>query len=150
MALPEAQEVDFVVLNEDYSRLLVHDGTIIKAKIVVRKIFFTPQKTPEGYPAGFFFDSINAVAAIVPPALRSKPSLEPFNPQTDKGQEISFEEQDIKTQEYMTTNGFRITIKPTVTKVFRYAKINAYGEPVYNVIIQSISNIHKIESTATS
>lgn len=143
------QEVDFVVLSEDYSRWVVHDGTIIKAKIVIRKIFFMPQLTPEGYPAGFFFDSVNAVAAIVPPSLRSNPSSELFNPQVEKGQEMPFEEQDIKKQEYMTTNGFRITLKPTVTKVFRYSKNNAYGEPVYNVILQSISNIHKIETTAT-
>lgn len=144
----EMQEVDFVVLSEDYSRFLVHDGTIIKAKIVVRKIFFTPQRSPEGYPLNMGFDSINAVAAIVPPALKGKPSNEPFNPQ-EAGMEMKFEEQEVKTQEYMTTNGFRISMKPLLTKVFRYNKMNAFGEPVYNVIVQAVTNIHKIETTAT-
>lgn len=145
----EMQEVDFLVLREDYSRWLVHDGTAIKAKIVVRKIFFNPQKTPEGYPAGMTLDTMNAVAAIVPPSLRGKPSFEPYNPQTDKGTEMKFEEQEIKIQEYMTTNGFRIEIKPVLTKIFRYNKMNVYGEPLYNIILQTISNIYKIETTAT-
>ncbi len=143
----ESQEVDFVVLSEDYSRYLVNDGTIIKAKVVVRKIFFNPQKTPEGYPAGVGIDAMNAIAAIVPAALRRQPSFEPFNPQVDKGTEIKFEEQEVKTQEYMTTNGFRITVKPVVTKIFKYPKVNNYGEPIYNMVIQSITNIEKIEST---
>lgn len=143
----ESQEVDFVVLSEDYSRYLVSDGTIIKAKVVVRKIFFNPQKTPEGYPAGVGVDTMNAIAAIVPAAQRRKPSTEQFNPQVDKGTEIKFEEQEVKTQEYMTTNGFRITIRPVVTKIFKYQKVNNYGEPIYNLVIQSITNIEKIEST---
>lgn len=47
------EEVDFVILNEDYSRfLIVPDGTIIKAKVVLKKIFFTVDRTPEGYPMG--------------------------------------------------------------------------------------------------
>jgi hypothetical protein len=111
------EEVDFVVINEDYSRYLVHDGSILKAKIVVRKILFTSQRTPEGYPASVNFDAINVVTAIVPPGNRREPSVEPFNPTKDKGQEKKFEEQEIKSQEYMTTNGFRITIKPVLTKM---------------------------------
>ncbi len=31
-------EMDFVVLTENYSRYLVEDGTILKVKIVVKKI----------------------------------------------------------------------------------------------------------------
>jgi hypothetical protein len=147
MSTIDSQEVDFIVLSEDFSRYLIHDGTIIKAKVVVRKIFFNSQKTPEGYPAGVGIDSINAVAAMIPTALRGPPSTEQLNPQVDKGQELKFEEQDVKTQEYMTTNGFKITVKPILTKVFRYQKYNNYGEPIYNVVIQAITNIEKIEST---
>lgn len=147
MSVIDSQELDFVVLGEDFSRYLVHDGTLIKAKVVVRKILANSQKTPEGYPAGLAIDSINAVSAIVPPALRGPPSNQPVNFQVDKGQEMKFEEQDVKTQEYMTTNGFKITVKPILTKVFRYQKYNTYGEPIYNVVIQAITNIEKIEST---
>lgn len=149
MKITDMQEVDFVVLHEDYSRYLVHDGTLIKAKIVVRKILFTAEKTPEGYPASYSLDSMNAIAAIVPPSLRGQPSQESWNPQKDLGTEMKFEEQEVKVQEYMATNGFRITVKPVVTKIFRYNKYNNFGEPIYNVVIQAIINIEKIATTAT-
>ncbi len=147
MSVIDSQEADFVVMSEDYSRFLLNDGTTIKAKVVVRKIFFSPQKTPEGYPASIGLDTMNAVAAIVPVAQRRPPNMEPVNFQVEKGTEIKFEEMDVKIQEYMTTSGFRITVKPIVTKVFKYGKANQYGEPIYNVVIQSITNIEKIDST---
>lgn len=143
----EMQEVDFLVLNEDYSRFLLRDGTTLKAKIVLKKIFFAPLKTPEGYPTNTAFDSLNVVVSIVPQTLRRPPS-EPYNPQQDKGTEVKFEEQETKLQEYMTTNGFKVSIKPVLTKVFRYDKYNQLGEPIYNVILQPITNIDKIETTA--
>lgn len=140
------QEADFIVRDEDYSRYLLNDGTILKAKIVLRKILFSGVKTPEGYPAQTNFDTINAVAAIVPPANKRPPSAEPFNPK-QKGEEISFQEQEVKTQEYMTSDGFRITIRPVLSKVFKYSQVNMYGEPTYQVVLQNITNIDKIEST---
>ena len=149
MSSVEMQEVDFLVLSEDYSRFLLHDGTILKAKIVLRKIFFTPLKTPEGYPTNTAFDSVNIVVSFVPQSLKRPPSNEPFNPQQDKGTEIKFEEQETKSQEYMTTNGFKISVRPVLTKVFKYDKYNQLGEPLYNVTLQAITNIDKIETTAT-
>ena len=147
MSLSDFHEVDFIVREEDYSRFLLKDGTIIKAKIVLKKLLFSNAKTPEGYPTQSNFDTVNAVSAIVQDANKRPPSTEPFNPQA-KGEEIKFEEQEVKTQEYMTSNGFRITIKPVLSKVFKYKHINLYGEPAYQVAMQSISNIDKIESTA--
>lgn len=149
MSSIEAQEVDFVVLSEDYSRFLLHDGSTLKAKIVLKKIFFAPIKTPEGYPVTSGFDTVNVVVALVPQNLKRAPSNEPYNPQTDRGVEIKFEDQEVKKQEYMTTNGFRVSLKPVLTKVFRYDKYTPLGEPTYNVVLQAISNIDKIETTAT-
>jgi hypothetical protein len=142
------KDVDFVVLKEDYSRYLVSDGTIIKAKIVVKKILFNPQLTPEGYPQSVAVDTINAVSAMVPHGLKRNPTQEPWNPMTEKGEEMKFDEQSIQLQEYMTPDGFKITVKPVVTKIFKYSKYNNYGEPTYNINIQAITNIEKIESTA--
>jgi hypothetical protein len=149
MSSVEMQEVDFLVLSEDYSRFHLHDGSNLKAKIVLKKIFFAPIKTPEGYPANTAFDSVNVIVAFVPQNLKRQPSTQPYNPQTDKGTEIKFEEQEVKMQEYMTTNGFKVSIKPVLTKVFRYDKYNQLGEPLYNAILQAITNIDKIDSTAT-
>ncbi len=147
MSVIDSKEVDFVVLKEDYSRFLVHDGTCIKAKIVVKKIFFNPQKTPEGYPVGISVDTFNAVSAVVPQSLKRQPSTEQMNPQKDKGEEVKFEEQKVEIQEYMTPDGFKITVKPIITKILKYDKYNNYGEPTYSVVLQAITNIEKIEST---
>lgn len=84
----------------------------------------------------------------VPTGSKQPASTEPWNPQRDRGEEKRFEEQDAKTQEYMTSNGFRITIKPILAKVFRYQKYNVFGEPIYSISMQSILNIEKIPSTS--
>ena len=148
MSTVDAHEVDFVVLKEDYSRfILIDDGTILKVKVVVKKIFFNPQKTPEGYPASMAVDSMNVTAAIVPESSKRSPSNEPWDQQRDRGEEVKFNEQKIEIQEYMTPDGFRITITPVLTKVLKYSKFNAFGEPIYGTIMQAITNIEKIGST---
>ncbi len=140
------RDVDFKVINEDYSRFRLDDRTVIKAKVVVKKILFSILKSPEGYPSNFGMESINAITALVPVKLKRNPSQTPFNPNVDKGREIGFEEQEIITQKYMTDTGFRITVKPVVTKVFKYNKYNLTGEPIYNVKMQPITNIEKIKN----
>jgi len=142
-------EMDFVVMSEDYSRYLLQDGTILKVKVVVRKIFRAAEITPQGYPLSIGLDTVNAIAAIVPPGLKGKPSVEKFDPTKDIGEEIKFEPLDEKWQTYMTHEGYKISVKPIVTKVIKYKKYNQYGEPIYSAVIQTITNIEKITSTAT-
>ncbi|MBC7113039.1 MAG: hypothetical protein H5T34_03325 [Candidatus Methanomethyliales bacterium] len=142
-------ECDFIVLSEDYSRYLLQDGTILKVKIVVKKIFRSAEITPEGYPTGLSFDSVNAVVAVVPLALKGPPSKEPWDPRRDVGKEIKFEPQEEKVQEYVTNDGFKIMVKPVVVKVLKYDKRNIYGEPIYAATVQAITNVERFTSTAT-
>ena len=144
-----AIDMDFVVMKEDYSRYLIHDGTTLKVKIVVRKIFKQGDISPQGYPAAVGIDPQNVLSAIVPPGLKRPPSKEQFDPTKDVGEEVKFEAQEEKWQEYMTPDGFKVSVKPVVTKIFKYKKYNAFGEPIYNAIVQSITNVEKIETTAT-
>jgi len=138
------RDVDFVVLNEDYSRFRVHDGTTIKAKIVVRKIIFAITKSPEGLPNNVGIESIDAVSSYVPNRLKKNPSKSRWDPNTDIGKEMGFEDEDIKIQSYMTDGGFKVTVKPVVTKILRYNKYNDFGEPIYKIYIQAITDIKKI------
>ena len=150
MSSYELKEVDFRVIKEDFSRYMLEDGTTIKIKIVLRRVFFSPINTPEGYPTDSAYDTANAAVGVsVPQKLKRSPSSEPFNPLVDKGEEINFREQEINEQEYVTDNGFRIFIKPIITKVFRYNKYNQLGEPIYNVMSQQISNVEKMQSTGS-
>ncbi|MEM3666858.1 MAG: hypothetical protein QW222_07250 [Candidatus Bathyarchaeia archaeon] len=149
MARTSMIECDFTVVSEDYSRYLLQDGTILKVKIVVKKIFRSAEITPEGFPAGLSFDSVNAVAAIVPPTMKGQSSKEPWDPRRDVGKEIKFEPQEEKWQEYITNDGFKILVKPVVVKVLKYDKRNIYGEPIYAATVQAITNVEKFTSTAT-
>jgi hypothetical protein len=146
---PSMIETDFAVLEEDYSRYQVQDGTVLRVKIVVRKILRTPVITPQGYPAGVFIDSLNSVAAIVPQHLKREPTREPWNPATDVGKEMKFDPMEEKWQAYMTTEGYKVLVKPIVTKVIKYEKYNDYGEPVYATTVQAVTNVEKLTSTAT-
>lgn len=141
-------EMDFEVLSETFSRYLVQDGTTLKVKIVVKKIFRTAQMTAQGYPANVGVDSINVVAAIVPPSLKKKPSKERWDPTKDIGKELKFTPQQEEWQTYMTTEGFKVLIKPVLTKVIRFDKYNDFGEPIYTANVQAITNIERISSTA--
>lgn len=149
MSLTDLKEVDFSVVMEDYSRFSLDDKTIIRAKIVVKKIMLSITKTPEGYPLQTNFDAVNIVSAKVPETLRKEPSKEPIDFKLDKGEEKSIISEDIKEQEYHTEDGLKIRIKPIVTKAFRYEKYDTFGYPIYNVMVQPITTIDKIQSTTT-
>ena len=144
MSSAESKEVDFSVIKEDYSRFVLDDGTRIKAKIVVRKIFTSIQNTPEGYPIQTSFDVTHIAVAKVPENLKKDPSPQPVISQNEVGEEIRSVKEEILEQQYDTDNGFRIIIKPVLTKVFRYNKYDMFGDPMYNVSLQQITNIDKM------
>ena len=142
-SLPSSKEVDFMIRNEDWSRYLVNDGTELRVRIAVRKIIETDQPDPNGYP-NFGLEHMTIVSAIVPDKLKRTPSATPFNPQMQKGEEIDFITQEEKWQEYHTTDGFKVLVKPVLVKIRKYDSYNIFGEPVYNVNVQNIVNVEKI------
>jgi len=142
-AVPATKEVDFSIKAEDWSRYQVHDGTIIRVRVVVRKIIRTIDVGPQGYP-DITLENINAVSAIVPDHLKKAPSTQPFDPKKDIGEEMKFEPMEEKWQEYHTTDGFKVLVKPSLMKVFRYLKYNVFGEPIYQVNVQSLINLERL------
>ena len=141
-------EADFAVFREDYLRFLIEDGTVLRVKIVVRKIFKTAAVSAQGYPLQMAFDAMNVIAAQVPERLKRKASSEVVDLSKEIGKEVKFEPMgDQRDQEYLTTDGLRVTVKPVVTKVLRYDRYNAFGEPIYNAVVQSITNVEKVSST---
>jgi hypothetical protein len=144
MSSAELKEVDFSVIKEDYSRFVLDDGTLIKAKIVIRKIFTSIQNTPEGYPIQTGFDFIHIAVAKVTENLKRDPTPQPVISQNEVGEEIRSIKEEILEQQYDTENGFRITIKPVLTKAFRYNKYDMFGDPMYSVSLQQIINIDKL------
>jgi hypothetical protein len=145
MDIKDLNDTDFTIVNEDWSRYLVEDGATIRLRIVVYKILRTSEKDQLGYPT-FSIASNNVVGALVPPHMKKEPSQEPFDPKKDLGKEMKFETFQETWQEYHTTDGFKVLIKPVVTKIIKYLKYNSFGEPIYNLPnIQHILNIEKIQ-----
>ena len=141
-ALPPSREVDFSIRREDWSRYLVDDGTELRIRIVVRKIIESLLQNPTGYP-DFGLESMNVVSAIVPDKLKRQPSTSPFNPTANKGEEIGFKLLSQSIQEYLTTDGFLICVKPVLVKVWKHDSYNIFGEPIYTVNIQQIVEPNK-------
>jgi hypothetical protein len=136
---------DFVILKEDWSRYRIDDGSIMKVRVAVIDIYRSIQTSNTGYPE-LQYISQNLVSAIVPEKLRGIPSIQPVDIQNDIPEELRFEELEIKDQEYITPDGFKIIIKPVLQKIFKYNKFNGTGEPVYQVTMHSIPNIEKIRN----
>ena len=136
---------DFVILKEDWSRYRIDDGSIMKVRVAVIDIYRSIQTSNTGYPE-LQYISQNLVSAIVPEKLRGIPSIQPVDIQNDIPEELRFEELEIKDQEYITPDGFKIIIKPVLQKIFKYNKFNGAGEPVYQATMHSIPNIEKIRN----
>jgi hypothetical protein len=136
---------DFAILKEDWSRYRINDGSIMKVRVAVIDIYRSIQTSNTGYPE-LQYISQNLVSAIVPEKLRGIPSIQPVDTQNDIPEELRFEELEIKDQEYITPDGFKIIIKPVLQKIFKYNKFNGTGEPVYQATMHSIPNIEKIRN----
>src|ERR1700712_2180695 len=104
---------DFVILKEDWSRYRIDDGSIMKVRVAVIDIYRSIQTSNTGYPE-LQYISQNLVSAIVPEKLRGIPSIQPVDIQNDIPEELRFEELEIKDQEYITPDGFKIIIKPVL------------------------------------
>lgn len=123
-------EIDFEVINEDFTRYQVVDGTLLKIKICVLKILESADRGLGGYPV-FGFVTSNMLNATVPARLRA-PHGDSATTE-DSVEEIEFKLQEDVWQEYKTVDGFIVRIKPVVTKIFKHSAHNAFGEPIYGV-----------------
>ena len=141
-AIPPVKEVDFMILKEDWSRYLIDDGTELRVRVVVRKIIEAGMGD-FGYP-NFAVEAMNAISALCPDKLK-RPQSTSFNAKTDPKVEIGFRIHEEKWQEYQTTSGYKVLVKPVVVKVFKYDKYNTLGEPIYYASVQSVTNAEKLK-----
>lgn len=137
-------EIDFQVIKEEYTRYLLEDRTVLKVKIPAIKMIESETVDAAGYPT-IAVNTTNIVCAIVPDHLKKKPTGTDVDPFVDRPTELDFSVTDEVWQEYHTMDGYKILIRPIVTKVLKYEKYNAFGEPIYLVgNIQQILDIKRI------
>lgn len=139
----DIEEVDFNIINEDWSRYTLEDGTTLRLRITILKIFRSSKLTDLGYPS-FGMSSRNLISCLVPSHLKDKFPKGRYRPSKDLDKELKFTRDKEETQIYETFDGWRIVVQPKLAKVFRFKRSNDFGEPIYSINLQQFVNVEKI------
>jgi len=151
MAKPQAEEVDFKIVCEDWTKYSLTDGTLLRVRIGVLKI--VKEGIGELGLPNFGVATNNLVSVIcAKDLLRTKADAvtTPITPQEIKdGIDIDYQPVEAgKWQEYQTVDGYTVLLRPELGKVVRlrrYAPIGTSGlwEPVYWANIQQVHRLKK-------
>jgi hypothetical protein len=147
-------DVDFEILSEDWTKYNLSDNTVLRVKILVLKLVQSEGDT--GVP-NFGAGAQNIVAASVPQTMLKHEGdavpiqTEDIKPEDIKaGIELEFQpvREATKWQEYKTSTGWLVMVRPEVGRVVRlrgYVPIGKSGllEPAYWANIQSAFRIKK-------
>jgi len=153
MAKPQAEEVDFKIVREDWNKYHLADGTLLRVRIGVLKI--VKEGIGElGLPI-FGMAANNLISVVCAKDLLRTKGEEitgPITPQEVKdGTDLDYQPVGASEwQEYQTADGYTVLLRPELGKVVRlkrYAPIGASGlwEPVYWTNIQQV---HRLKKTA--
>uniref|UniRef100_A0A7J2TLD4 Uncharacterized protein n=1 Tax=Archaeoglobus fulgidus TaxID=2234 RepID=A0A7J2TLD4_ARCFL len=134
------KELDFRARKEEWMSVFLEDGTVIRFKSVLTRVFDTGQKDILGEPI-YRIDSQNIVVARAPDELKGQPSeLVPDLQEIVKKRRPTVVR--IKAlvgddwNEYELEDGRVIKTRTIITKVLRLdGYFDSYGNPVY--IVQS-------------
>jgi hypothetical protein len=138
------RELEFKVIKEDWFIYKLKDGSILKIKPVLVRVFETDQVDPEGKKIPVFMGQ-NIVTVRSPENLKGTPTL-PLPPPTDAlkldKEEVEIEEPiyDPQWNFYELENGEKIKTKIVITHVYRIkGKYTETGDPYYVVQSTTVS-----------
>jgi hypothetical protein len=136
------KELNFKVIKEDWFIYKLKDGSILKVKPVLIKVFETDQVGPDGKKV-LAFNGQNIVAVSSPENLKGTPTLPLPSPtdalKLDKEEvEIDSSIYDPQWNIYELENGQKIKSKIVIVHVYRIkGKYNETGDPYY--VVQSVT-----------
>lgn len=141
------KEVDFEVIAEPWTRYRLKDGTIIRLRLPVFKIFEGVARGPMGYP-NFRIGSQSSVSAVVPEHLKGNPSsVKEVTPGDFVEESKIVQRLEGEWQVYKTESGWIVKVRPVVRKIFKSNKFNDDREPIYNVNWEVLTDAVKAEIT---
>ena len=126
----EGEELDFEIIREDWSRYKLEDGTLLKIKNPLLKVFKMPKADQLGLPIYRTIGS-TLIGAIVPKTLKGAPSADEKIEPSDIVGEVKFTTIIEEWCEYKLADSNILRAKTIVTKVFKTKKFNGFGEPIY-------------------
>lgn len=137
------RELDFRARKEEWLNVFLEDGTVIRFKSVLTRIFDTGQRDVLGEPI-YRIDSQNVVVARSPEELRGQPSefVPPIQEIVKRRKPTVVKIKAIvgdDWNEYELEDGSVIRTKTVITKVLRLdGYFDPYGNPIYVVLSQMI------------
>lgn len=139
------KELDFKVIKEQWLTIKLKDGSIVKLKPVLLKVFETDAKDPMTGESVYMYEGHNVVSVRSPENLRGNPSehmpspTEALKMPKETRKEIDFEVIDPSWNSYELENGKIIKTKAVVTNVYKIAGVfDRYGNPYYVVRSQMV------------
>jgi hypothetical protein len=150
------KELDFKVIQEPWVAIKLKDGTVIKFRSVLMKVFETDTKNPTTGGIMLAFESQNIASVTSPKELLGKPSekLPPDIPSALKmpKQEIEVREvSDLGWNIYELKGGKKIKSKPIITNVYKIKGIyDQRGNPYYVILSALASGESEVTETESS
>ncbi|MCS7119363.1 MAG: hypothetical protein RMH75_04895 [Archaeoglobaceae archaeon] len=137
------KELDFKARKEDWMNVFLEDGTVIRFKSILTRVFDTGQRDVLSEPI-YRIDSQNVVVARAPDELKGQPSefVPPIQEIVKKRRPTIVRIKALvgdDWNEYELEDGSIIKTRTVITKVLRLdGYFDSYGNPVYVVQSQMI------------
>lgn len=139
------RELDFRTIREEWMNIQLEEGTVIRFKSVLVRVFETGQHDPITGEPVYSVEGQNIVAARAPDELKGEPSefIPPIQDLIKKKKPVEVKIRGItgdEWNEYELETGKRIRTKTVITKVLRIdGYYDKYGNPIYIVQSQMVA-----------
>lgn len=138
-ATDDLTELGFEPVDEGWNEYRLSDGSHLRIRPIVIKVFKSQQMTIEGTPV-IGYAASNILSVKVPIELK-KNKAQDGEPTDDERTEVDFEVVKEFWNEFKIEGDLSIRIKLVVSRVIRTAKYNSFGEPIYVVSSGNVANI---------
>ena len=132
----EPEEIEFTIEKEGWNICELNDGTTLKIRPIVLKIFKT-KAVPPGKGAGFGIAAQNIVVAKARSDKRGTPPAQAYPPNAiEKAQKtkVSYTEKEEVWNSYLLPDNRRLKVRLIVTSVVRAEGLyDPLGNPIYVV-----------------
>jgi hypothetical protein len=137
------RELEFKVLKEEWFIYRLKDGSILKIKPVLIKVFETDQVNPQTGEKVYVFEGTNIVTVRSPENLKGMPTLPlPSPPEALKLDKEAVDIEETVQEQwnlYELEDGKRIKQKIVIVNIYKIkGKYDKYGNPYYIVQSQTV------------
>ena len=145
------KELDFRTIREEWMNIQLEDGTVIRFKTVLVRVFETGEIDPITGEPKYAVEGQNIVVARAPDELKGEPSdfIPPIQEIVKKKKPTEIKIKGItgdEWNEYELETGKKIRTKPIITKVLRIdGYYDRYGNPLYIVQSQTVATSSPIK-----